>query len=204
MMPNTSPGRRRRNFDPDPPAQPLSCQHPGCAAEGLYRAPRSRERLKEYLWFCLDHVRAYNGAWNYYAGMDREAIERATREAVIGERPTWPLGQRVGAWHQRRLQAGWRGADFIPEHLREALERRLGKNKRGKAEWREKSLSPEAKALAELDLSPEASWEEVKRRYKTLAKKLHPDANGGDRAAEERLKVVNQAYGRLKAALLGT
>lgn len=42
---------------------------------------------------------------------------------------------------------------------------------------------------------------EVKRRYKELAKQLHPDVNGGDLAAEERLKRINQAYAVLKKAL---
>ena len=54
-----------------------------------------------------------------------------------------------------------------------------------------------------LDLKPPVTLKEVKARYKTLVKRLHPDANGGDKEAEERLKVVNQAYSTLKAAALG-
>jgi curved DNA-binding protein CbpA len=38
----------------------------------------------------------------------------------------------------------------------------------------------------------------LKARYKELVKRFHPDANGGDKAAEERLKLVNQAYATLK------
>jgi curved DNA-binding protein CbpA len=34
----------------------------------------------------------------------------------------------------------------------------------------------------------------IKRRYKELAKRLHPDLTGGDPQAEERFKKVNQAY----------
>jgi curved DNA-binding protein CbpA len=40
---------------------------------------------------------------------------------------------------------------------------------------------------------------EIRTRYRTLVKKLHPDINGGDKSAEEQLKVVNQAYSTLKA-----
>jgi len=35
---------------------------------------------------------------------------------------------------------------------------------------------------------------ELKRRYKNLAKEHHPDLHGGDKAAEERLKLINEAY----------
>ena len=41
--------------------------------------------------------------------------------------------------------------------------------------------------------------DEVKARYKTLVKRHHPDANGGNRDAEERLKVINRAYSVLRA-----
>ena len=41
----------------------------------------------------------------------------------------------------------------------------------------------------------------MKTRYKELAKRHHPDANGGDRAAEERLKTINIAYATLRTHL---
>ena len=43
--------------------------------------------------------------------------------------------------------------------------------------------------------------DEVKTRYKQLAKQHHPDANNGDRDAEERLKTINQAYAALRGRL---
>ena len=39
---------------------------------------------------------------------------------------------------------------------------------------------------------------EIKARYIKLVKQLHPDANGGNPEAEERLKSVNLAYTTLK------
>jgi curved DNA-binding protein CbpA len=41
----------------------------------------------------------------------------------------------------------------------------------------------------------------LKARYKELVKLHHPDANGGDKGAEERLKLINQAYATLKQRL---
>ena len=41
----------------------------------------------------------------------------------------------------------------------------------------------------------------AKSQYKVLVKRHHPDANGGDKVSEEKLKAINHAYGVLKAAL---
>jgi molecular chaperone DnaJ len=45
-----------------------------------------------------------------------------------------------------------------------------------------------------LEVEERASQEEVKKSYRRLAKKYHPDANPGNRAAEERFKEINEAY----------
>src|SRR5918994_4744972 len=39
-----------------------------------------------------------------------------------------------------------------------------------------------------------ASDEEIKKAYRRLARKWHPDANPGDEQAEERFKEIQQAY----------
>jgi DnaJ-class molecular chaperone len=55
-------------------------------------------------------------------------------------------------------------------------------------------------AFDTLNLEPSATLNEIKARYKELVKRFHPDANGGDRGAEERLKQVIKAYGVLRAS----
>jgi molecular chaperone DnaJ len=45
-----------------------------------------------------------------------------------------------------------------------------------------------------LEVSKDASQDEIRRSYRRLARKYHPDANPGDREAEERFKEIQQAY----------
>jgi curved DNA-binding protein CbpA len=49
-------------------------------------------------------------------------------------------------------------------------------------------------------IEPPFTMVRLKARYKELVKLHHPDAHGGDKAAEEKLKVINQAYSTLKAS----
>src|SRR6202012_762518 len=55
-------------------------------------------------------------------------------------------------------------------------------------------------AFDQMQLPHNATLIEIKARYKELVKRFHPDANGGDRGAEERLKQVIKAYGVLRAS----
>ena len=58
-------------------------------------------------------------------------------------------------------------------------------------------VGEEAAALAVFELDASAGASAIKARYKELVKRLHPDANGGDKAAEEQMKDVNRAYATL-------
>ena len=48
-----------------------------------------------------------------------------------------------------------------------------------------------------LGVPKDASAADIKKAYRKLAQKLHPDANPGDKTAEERFKEVGRAYGVL-------
>src|SRR3984893_2201977 len=47
---------------------------------------------------------------------------------------------------------------------------------------------------AELGVSADASEKEITRAYRKLAKQFHPDANSGDKDAEERFKEISSAH----------
>jgi len=173
-------------------AQRPGCDWPGCDCTGEYRAPRSRDRLREFYHFCLEHVRAYNRAWDFFSGMSQSEIEAYLREDVTWHRPTWPLGNngpaQPGAWRwQDPYELFLGGAGTNGTH--------------GASEWDQRGaprLGRTERMLKVLDLPPEATLQELKARYKQLVKRHHPDLHGGDKKAEERLKLINEAYTYLR------
>lgn len=45
-----------------------------------------------------------------------------------------------------------------------------------------------------LEVSQHSSKDEIKKAYRTLTKKHHPDKNEGSKEAEERIKLIIEAY----------
>ncbi len=164
------------------------CESPGCRLQGEYRAPFARDRLDQYRWFCLEHVRDYNKKWDYFAGLDANEIERHIRADTTWRRPVWPLGGRRS-----------NGPQILdPLGLRE--EAGLDEKPRPRMDGSEQLTPAERNAMGVLELSWPTTQADVKSRYKELVKIHHPDANGGAREAEERLKEINLAYSTLRAS----
>ncbi len=190
--------RARAGYDSyaAPRAATRVCDHPDCVAAGEYRAPKSRSSLNEYWWFCLDHVREYNRSWDYYAGMSTDQIEAEVRRDTTWQRPSWPMG-KWGAQEKYLRDRVLHGFSFEFGHTN-------GKSQaEEKAQRRQAARTAEEEALAVLDLAPPVDFPQIKARYRELAKRHHPDANGGDKAAEEKLKEINLAYNTLKACYAG-
>jgi hypothetical protein len=176
------------------------CEWPGCKEPGTHRAPKGRAKANEYWQLCLDHVREYNATYNFFAGMSDEAVARYQKDDLTGHRPTWKLGSIGGKRAARRGRGEFRGADFVTNdpfslfgetsragHARTAPEAR-------------KVLNAQRRALDALGFEGVASRVDIKSRFKKLVKQHHPDANGGDRGSEDRLREIIQAYNYLKTA----
>jgi curved DNA-binding protein CbpA len=170
------------------------CQWEGCDQPGTHRAPVGRQREGEYYHFCFDHVREYNKSYNYFSGLDDDSVARFQKESTIGNRPTWTMG--VNRWGSAP------GDDFDPRVAASARVRaRLAGRQSGYAATRTRKLRTlEIKALDDLGLPQSSTPEAIKARYKELVKRHHPDANGGDRSSEDRLRQIIQAYKLLKQA----
>jgi DnaJ domain len=171
-------------------AQVKGCDHPGCQLAGDFRAPKGRFREGQFFHFCLPHVQAYNKSYNYFSGMSDDAISDYQKEALTGHRPTWTIGARQGSGDS--ASAG----DYDPMGLFGGAGR--ARTKPEPAQSRYGALAK--KALETLDLDETATAETIRAKYKAWVKRLHPDANGGDRSREDRLREIIRAYNSLKAA----
>ena len=170
-----------------------SCASPGCREPGESNVPKSRKNLEERHWLCRTHLREHNQHWDFFEGMTTGEIERYCLDAVTGHRPTWPLGKRAASVHDGATSqhtGAYRFEDgfAVFEEAAAPAERR-----------RPALTKAQLDALAVLNLEDTASLHEVKARYKELVKRFHPDANGGNRGTEERLRQVIKAYGHLRA-----
>jgi DnaJ domain len=179
-----------------------ACEHPGCKALGQHRAPKGRGQEGQYWRFCLDHVRAYNASYNYFAGMTDSAVAAYQKDAVIGHRPTWAMGVNVSGKAQEKEAPPPRDwAYFDPLGVLRGEDFRQGRRARAPAEPKKPRYSGAVRrALDVLGLDETADGPSIKAQYKALVKRFHPDANGGDRSFEERLRDIIKAHDALKAA----
>lgn len=168
------------------------CEHPGCPKPGEFRAPKGRMRENEFFCFCLDHVREYNQSYNYFKGMSDDEVAGFQKEAIIGHRPTWTMGARTG--DQGAAPGAAPGDPF--NRFRRYRQRP------GTPPKSTKVGIAQRRALAVLGLDESADAQTIQARYKELVKRLHPDANGGDRSQEEKLREIIHAYKQLRSAKL--
>jgi hypothetical protein len=192
-----SPRREREERERAARSRQHECQWKGCAEMASHKAPKGRGKDGEYYHFCLDHVRRYNASYNYFDGMSDGEVADFIKDAVTGHRPTWKVGANSAApginqaAYSDRIGPGARVRD--PHGV-------LPGSSAGKSAPKpRRQLRPlEKKAFTTLNLPHEADKAQIKSRFKELVKLHHPDANGGDRRSEEKLREIIQAYNYLK------
>ena len=173
--------RSRKYFAPQTEDKERRCDHPGCKKAGEYRAPKDR-KLKEYYWFCLEHVQEYNAKWNYYEGISTEAPEEEPKKRMHFK----------GFKSRIKYNFGYNIKDdfgFFGEYATDfaAMD---------EVYYNEE----EHRFLQIMELKPsEVSVESLKKQYKKLVKKYHPDVNQDDKTAEEKFKQLTIAYKALLA-----
>ncbi len=177
------------------------CAWEGCDQPGEFRAPKGNRAEGQYHTFCLEHVRHYNSAFNFFAGMSPDEMEgHIKRSSETDGRPSWGFGSKPGAQGPRmprtdgRDPAARRASDPLHIFARYARAQARGPQKEHVKPLHE----PDRRALETLGIHGHAGAAEIKKAYKGLVKIHHPDANGGDKTSEERLRAIIAAYTHLK------
>ena len=174
------------------------CQWPGCRAQAAYRAPHSPDRLDEFRWFCLEHVREYNASWNYFASLSEAEMDAQFDADRVWERPTWGFGKgpkSAQGMHPHAEGKAW--ARFGFRDLHEVLGENATINPAAAEQERPRRrlAREEQEAMDTLGLPHQVETRgEVRARYRELVKELHPDMNGGSNPEPERLARVLKAW----------
>ncbi len=171
------------------------CQWAGCAGAGTHKAPKGRGHDGQYVNFCIDHVREYNKSYNYFEGMSDEDVMTYQKSARTGHRPTWSLG--LNSWANAPADAaeGVKAKADMKDTFGLFGDRDFDPEQKPRRPLR----NAERKALATLGLDETASAAEIKAQYKVLVKRHHPDANGGGKEFEDKLREIIQAHDYLKS-----
>ena len=169
--------RQSKYFAPQNENKKHICDHPGCTKAGEYRAPKDKN-LKEYYWFCLEHVQAYNAKWNYYGDESfSEPEEDLRRKFKFSSHIKYNFGFDFEG-----------GYNIFNGSYSQGPSIRLTADER------------EALKMMELSID-DLTTENLKKAYKKAVKKYHPDINTADKAAEEKFKILSTAYKSIAAKL---
>ena len=157
------------------------CDASNCNKEGIYPAPKSREQLNEYNFFCIDHIRDFNKSWNYFEGLNEEEFEREIRKSTTWDRPSWKFG-----------------TEQINENIKDIFDI----FKKNYTNNNIKKINPDLQdAWTIIGLNPKSTIQDVKKKYKVLAKKWHPDTNlnfdKNKKSANERFVKITNAYNKI-------
>ena len=159
-----------------------ACDHPGCGKAATARAPKARDMLNEHYWFCQPP--------------EAEIRRRTQEEQMTGGRPTWEMK----AGRMSRESAAFAARFGTGQGYRDPFNMFGGGGQTArKAEPESRKLGKiERNALADLDLDENADSAKIRARYTELVRRLHPDANNGDRSGENRLQRVIRSYQALR------
>ena len=167
------------------------CDHEGCQESGKYRAPKSPDILDDFLWFCQEHVRAYNLKWNFFDTTSEAELMAQMDKDRVWDRPTKPFKRSVEEKAWARL-----GVDDPHQVLGGNATQNPGKN----GAVGRKLPPTERRAMDILEAKDDWSKPQIRKAYKALIKVLHPDMNGGDRSQEEQLSEVVWAWDQIKVS----
>jgi hypothetical protein len=177
------------------------CEWEGCEKAGEYKAPKGARSEGQYHHFCLEHVRHYNTAFNFFADMNKDELDQALHSPPKAEsRSTFATGNPGVRGSRAAATAGLRPGDKYGDPFGVFAKYRHRQSQKPAAERIKPLHEQDKRALETLGIVGQPKSDQIKSAYKTLVKIHHPDANGGDKSSEDRLRTIIAAYSHLKKA----
>ena len=169
----------------DKPCDVMNCNNPG-----KYIAPKSPNSKEKYT-FCLTHVKEYNKRWNFFAGKSQSQIYDYQKNDFFLGRPTRPFSKGINS-----------KIKFEFEYSFDEDKLRFTKREYKVNGTKTKNFSDEIKKCLKIfKLNNEFNEKDLKKRYKELVKKFHPDLNKNYLNKEQNIKEINKSYSRLQKFL---
>ena len=152
------------------------CEWKDCHKKGEYKAPTSRDKLREFKWFCLEHVKLYNKGWDYFKGRTTDEIYNEISKDATWHRPTWEKIKKYKFISSPQ---------FDNEDIKKFNSEPTDRIKKNTIEYCAKIL--------QIKLPTKLST--LKKQYKKMVKKFHPDVSKSN--SEEHIIKLNYAYSEL-------
>ena len=151
------------------------CEWKNCERKGEFKAPTSRNQLREFKWFCLEHVKLYNKGWDYFKGRTSDEIYKEISNDAFWHRPTWERIKKHNISDIHNV--------FINKSNKSP------NNKINNNNLINEKFIP---ALEILDINMPFTLEALKKQYKKMVKKFHPDVSKSNN--EDNIIKLNDAY----------
>ena len=167
---------------PSSDSTPLPCSEEGCDAPGVFKVTDPFYEGQPPRFLCEKHIKIHNESMDFYRDMTPEQIEHQLREDMKWRKPTWPLGVQ-----RRRFPFLYKDSPFETDSSTKTPTVHIPNTIQD--------------ALAVLSVTFPLTMVQLKKAYKEMVKKYHPDANRHLKDAEERVKAINAAYTLLRQFL---
>ena len=159
------------------------CDEKGCKEEGNFIAPKSPNNNEKY-FFCLKHIKLYNKRWNFFAGKSQSEIYNFQKNDFFEGKPTFPFSQ--GMKSKIKFEFNY----FVDKEKLKFSDKRKKFEKVGKLIFNADVES----SLRLMKLNKDFNENDLKKVYKQLVKKFHPDVKNNIKNKEKIIKKINNAY----------
>ena len=159
------------------------CDEKGCKEEGNFIAPKSPNSSEKY-FFCLKHIKLYNKRWNFFAGKSQAEIYNFQKNDFFEGKPTFPFSDGVKS--KIKFEFNY----FVDNEKLKFSEKRKKFEKVDKLIFN----ADLENSLRVMKLNKDFNEEDLKKVYKQLVKKFHPDVKNNIKNKEKIIKKINNAY----------